>query len=187
MANIKFFILTLGFMTFIGAASSLMCYECYNENDNDECNGVPSGSNATGGEMVECSASLSNPTCHSGFKMNANNDGWVIQKGCMEYDFCYDLVYASTLLPGGLACFGNEPEANTECHMCCHFHSDGCNADFKYSWYVMPETNNWDSSVDVPYPPTTQAAPTQSHGDSGAVQHTAFIMSLLFTVIPCIL
>ncbi|XP_033113735.1 63 kDa sperm flagellar membrane protein-like [Anneissia japonica] len=150
------------------------------------------GSNSTG-VMVECPASMANPSCNSGFKMNANGDGWVIRKECMEYDECYDRFYGNTLDPVGSACFDDSPVGNTMCISCCL--EDGCNSDYKYSWYVMPNSNNWNPEVDTGYPATTTAAPTLpgggggggGDGENGAAHHTMVVtMSLLFTILPCL-
>ncbi|XP_022090393.1 63 kDa sperm flagellar membrane protein-like [Acanthaster planci] len=130
------------------------CYTCDNVQDNDECNGVHLGENGT---LTKCTYERSN--CFSLIKMNAAGDGYTAQKGCMEFDECYDRFYELVSDPiKGADCMrfgilGHDPlPADIECFYCCFSaegqSQDSCNQAMGVSFLALPEPNNWDPAVD---------------------------------------
>ncbi|XP_038044192.1 63 kDa sperm flagellar membrane protein-like [Patiria miniata] len=163
------------------------CYTCDNVYDNDECNGVHLGGNGT---LTQCTQERSN--CFSILKMNSAGDGYTTQKGCMDWDECYDRFYEMMADPivGGecmrITVMDHDNVApDAECFFCCFSveggSQDACNHAMGVQYLALPETNNWDPSVDKwegHEPVENTVAPDVTEGAEAVARPLATVIGL---------
>ncbi|NP_999632.1 63 kDa sperm flagellar membrane protein precursor [Strongylocentrotus purpuratus] len=130
-------------------STDFRCYHCEDSIDNVKCNGRMESENGTARQCP-------NPTdtCYQTIQMNPEGDGFMIRKGCMNLEDCYDLLYSYEADPAKASCFeyifpygqDTPPGPGVQCHYCCseYFPLDLCNYDSIHFIYGTPRINSWD-------------------------------------------
>ncbi|XP_041480057.1 63 kDa sperm flagellar membrane protein-like [Lytechinus variegatus] len=167
-------------------STTFRCYHCQDSIDNVKCNGRMESENGT---AQRCP----NPTdtCYQTIQMNPKGDGFMIRKGCMDLEECYDLLYSFEADPEKASCFeyifpygrDTPPGPGVQCHYCCseYFPLDLCNYDSIHFIYGTPRINSWDPRMNWDF---TMNYVTDEP-ESGSQRHLPFcgVLSLIVTTL----
>ncbi|XP_072174787.1 63 kDa sperm flagellar membrane protein-like [Diadema setosum] len=115
-------------------------------------------------------------TCYTTIQMNPEGDGFMIRKGCMDLDECYDAMYSDMNDPNKASCFtyiwpygaDTPPGPGLQCHYCSNewLPLDLSNNFHISLMYGVPRINNWDPRMnwDLTMDYVTPTAPPSDDG-----------------------